>query len=132
VPVTFDYEPWDPAKEVMPKRGESFNEGFLQLALFSGITPLVGDPLRIEIIKTLQANLWTALARFRQLGVSNRDLQRMVKTYPNRGLSEDAQARRKASRAHGFSNVSNEPIDMPADSRRDARESEGVWTLHSA
>ena len=140
--VTFDYGTWDPTTESIPRRAASgataqVNEPFtvehLLFALFSEYTPPVGDPIRTDMVKTLQANLSITLARFRQLGVSAPDLQRLVKAFPSRGLSKDAAALHESRESRGrFANPSGLSIQFQADSKWEARQDAtgDIWSLH--
>jgi hypothetical protein len=140
--VTFDYAIWDSTKESIPRRAgkpgsssvsEPFSVEHLLFSLFSGCTPNVQDPIRTDMLKTLQANLWITIARFRQLGVSAGDLQRLFKAYPERGLSEKAAAFHKVrDTVRRFANAANQNIQLPANSRWEVRQdgTGDVWSLH--
>jgi len=140
--VTFDYEDWNPATESIPRRGaqkrrtevtEPFADEDLRFAMFSAYVPTKGDAIRTDMIKTLQANLWITIARFRQLGVPAADLQRLFNTYPLRGLSPDAAALHEGRETIGrFANAPNKPIQLPANSRWEVRQDAtgDIWSLH--
>jgi hypothetical protein len=145
VTITFDYDTWNPTKESIPRRAsqkrrsqvtEPFTDGALHTALFSGVTPKVGDPLRAEVVETLQANLWYTLTRFRQLGVSDGDLQRLIKDYPNKGSTDNEKALHSVRDTVGrFSNPSNKKINLPLNSKwrvEQQGDTGDVWTLHPA
>ena len=145
MPVTFDYDTWDPTKESIPRREvrpnspggggptEPFTVENLLFAMFAEYTPRIGDPIRTRIIKTLQANLSITISRFRQLGMPAADLQRLIKAYPQRGLTPDAAVLHEVRESRtGFANVSNRTIQLPEKSKWEVRQDNTgkKWSLH--
>lgn len=141
MPVTFDYDTWDSTTESIPRRGGAtsrdvtrpFNPNLLMDALLSETVPIVGQELRKEFVSTLQSVLWITLSRFRQMGMSAGDLQRLVKAYPSRGKKQEQRVLDTALISHNrISNPNNWVIDTHPDDQYEIRlDATGkVWTKH--
>ena len=139
MPITFDYEDWDsstesiPIKKGIPENRLPFTAGFLIETLLGGAIVPKGDRLRGDLISTLQACLTITLNRFRQLGVSAGDLQRLVKAYPLRGKPE-VQVLLDAALvpANRISNPNNFVVQAHQDDRYVVRQDTTglVWTWY--